>query len=475
MVCRKNSGRVNAISAAIRGGNFNNVANAGVFALHLNNSPDNSNYNISFRACKRLRQKEQARTIFPVLRAFLLGALILAGQLSAKHKKRERGVSRNPNILRSNPGANLKSFANLYPKIYDFKNLHLAYLKARKNKRYKNEVLEFSANLEENLITLQNELIWKTYKTSPYKWFTVYEPKERLIMALPFKDRVIHHALCNIIEPIFERSFISDSFACRKGKGVHKASQKLTMFLRRARKQWGDSIYCLAIDVQKFFPSVDHHILASILREKITCPDTLWLIEEILFSAGDKSDPKSSGLPIGNLTSQLWANVYLNEIDHFTKETLRIKFYIRYMDDLVILESDKHKLARIKEQITDFMKARLLLKPNNRTVIFPARLGIDFIGYRTWPDYKLLRKSSIKRARRRLRKQATLVASGSLSEERFKSSVASWIGYCSHADAYRIKNKLLEKIASWRNRNGTDNRTNGRKSFSCRSQTGQNI
>ncbi len=443
------------------------MANAGVFALNLNNSPDNSNYNIGFRACKRLRQKAQTRTIFPVLSAFLLGALILAGQLSAKHKKRERGVSRNPNIPRSNPGADLKSFSNLYPKIYDFKNLHLAYLKARKNKRYKKEVLEFSSNLEENLVILQNKLIWKTYKTSPYKWFTVYEPKERLIMALPFRDRVIHHALCNIIEPIFERSFISDSYACRKGKGVHEGSKRLTVFLRRARRQWGDSVYCLAIDVQKFFPSVDHHILSSILSEKITCPDTLWLIEEILFSAGDKNDPKSSGLPIGNLTSQLWANVYLNEVDHFIKETLRIKFYIRYMDDLIVLESDKHKLAWIKEQIADFIKGRLLLKLNNRTVIFPARLGIDFIGYRTWPDYKLLRKSSIKRARKRFKKQASLVAAGELQPERFESSLASWIGYCSHADAHRIKNKLLEKINSWRNNNGTDNLRDGREGLSC--------
>ena len=448
MVYRKNSGRVDAISAAIRGGNFNNVANAGVFALNLNNSTSNANYNISFRACKRLRQKAQVRAIFPALSAFLLGALILVGSLTTKHKKRERGISRNPKIPRSNPEAHLKSFANLYPRIYDFENLHLAYLKARKNKRYKEEVLRFSAKLEENLIILQNELIWKTYKTSPYKWFTVYEPKGRLIMSLPFRDRVVHHALCNIIEPIFEGSFIFDSYACRKGKGIHTASKRLTQFTRRARNQWGSSFYCLKADISKFFPTVKHQILSSILRKKIVCAETVWLMEEILFSAGDRDDHSSCGLPIGNLTSQLWANVYLNELDHFAKETLGVKFYIRYMDDIIILDRDKKRLSEIKNKIGSFLNEKLSLRLNDKTSVFPIKQGIDFVGYRTWPDFKLIRKSSIKRIKRRLKKMAGMVSRGTLGVEIARASLASWIGYCAHADAYRIRNKTLNEVES---------------------------
>lgn len=453
-----NSGRVTAISAAIRGGNFNNGTNAGVFALNLNNNPGNSNYNIGFRACKRLSRKAQAGAIFPALSASLLGALILAGSLAAKHKKRERGNSSESNSPCSthflpNEDA-LKSYTNLYPQVYDFENLHLAYTKARKNKRYKPDVLSFSANLEENLIILQNELIWKTYRTSPYRQFYVYEPKQRLIMALPFRDRVIHHALCNVIAPIFEKSFIYDSYACLIGKGIHKASTRLTQFLRTARTKWGDSVYCLKLDVSKFFPTVNHHILASILKKKIQCPETLWLMDEILFSIGYHDDPDSRGLPIGNLTSQLWANVYLNELDLFAKEELRVRFYLRYMDDIVVLYPDKGGLWNIRRAIEEFLRDRLKLRLNIKTSIFPTRQGIDFVGYRTWPDFKLIRKSSIKRAKRRFKNVAKLLDRNVISLDVVRSIVASWIGYCTHGDAFRIRHKMLAHFLfrreSWR-------------------------
>jgi retron-type reverse transcriptase len=196
-----------------------------------------------------------------------------------------------------------RTYSNLYPLIYDFANLHAAYLKARKGKRYSTDVLHFSARLETNLIDIQNKLIWKEYRPSPYHYFVVHEPKERTVAAAPFADRVVHHALCNVTEPIFEQGFIYDSYACRNSRGVLAGVNRTTRFMRRARRKWG-RFYCLKGDVSKFFPSIDHAVLKSIIRKRIACPDTLELMDHII-----DSDGSGTGLPIGNLTSQLWANV----------------------------------------------------------------------------------------------------------------------------------------------------------------------
>ena len=268
-----------------------------------------------------------------------------------------------------------KTHKNLYPQIYDFENLHTAYLKARKGKRYAADVLKFSIRLEENLIDLQNHLIWKTYQPSPYRYFTVYEPKERPIAALPFRDRVLHHALCNIIEPIFERSMIFDSYACRVGQGVLAGVNRTTQYLRRARTKWG-RVYCLKADITKFFPSIDHTALKKLIRRRIACPDPLDLMELIIDSSGTER-----GLPIGNLTSQLWANVYLNELDHFCKETLQVRKYLRYMDDFVLFHPDKQFLHTALQEIRGFLDDNLRLSLNAKTQIFPVGpRSVDFLG-----------------------------------------------------------------------------------------------
>ena len=189
-----------------------------------------------------------------------------------------------------------KTYSNLYPQIYDFDNIHRAYLKARRGKRYKTDVLKFSGRLEEALIDIQNHLIWKSYQPGPYKLFTIHEPKERIIAALPFRDRVVHHALCNVIEPIFERPMIYDSHACRRGMGVLSGVTRTTKFLRAACRRW-EKVYCLKADIKKFFPSIDHAVLKRLIRKRISCPDTLSLIDIIIDSNGS-----DRGLPIGNLT-----------------------------------------------------------------------------------------------------------------------------------------------------------------------------
>lgn len=333
----------------------------------------------------------------------------------------------------------MKSYRNLYPEICDFANVHLAYLKARKNKRYRDEVLAFSANLEESLSSICRDLQEKSYVPGPYRHFTVYEPKERKIMAAPFRDRVIHHAFCNIIDPIFERGFIFDSYACRKGKGIHAASNRTITFLRAARCEWGENFYCLKADVAKYFPSIRHDILLSIIGRKIACCNTLKLIEIILDSGVEENREPARGIPIGNLTSQLWANVFLNELDHRLKEKYEIRYYARYMDDFFIFHPSKNYLKEILAKIKDFFQQELDLKLNQKTDIFPASHGINFVGYRHFFDHRTARKQTTRRIRRGLKTIIGLWRSGELRRSRLLASLISWYGYLKHADSYKIR------------------------------------
>jgi retron-type reverse transcriptase len=230
---------------------------------------------------------------------------------------------------------------NLYPQVWSFENLYLAYRKARKGKRGRAPAATFEFNLESNLLQLQEELETKTYRPGPYTSFYIHEPKRRLISAAPFRDRVAHHALCNVIEPLFERRFISDSYANRQGKGTHRTLDRCQEFARHHR-------YVLQCDIRQFFPSIDHTVLREALARVITDPDVMWLVDRILASGvgvlseeyemvwfpGDDllAVHRPRGLPIGNLTSQFWANVCLNPFDHFVKRELRCKAYLRYVN-----------------------------------------------------------------------------------------------------------------------------------------------
>lgn len=339
---------------------------------------------------------------------------------------------------------------NLFEQVYQFENLYKAYLKARKDKRYRHEVLEFSANLEENLLYIQNQLIYQTYHTGRYREFYVHDPKTRLVMALPFKDRVVHHALCNIIEPVFENSFIYDSYACRAGKGTHAGADRVTEFLRSAQRHW-PKVYCLKGDIKQYFPSVNHDILKRILRKKIACPKTLWLLDEIIDSSANPGDLNPRGIPIGNLTSQLFANIYLNEFDHFIKEDLKARYYVRYMDDFIILNGNKKQLWAVLEEIKGFLEL-LDLQLNGKTGIFPIKQGIDFLGYRIWPTHRLLRKSSIKRMKRKLKAFKRRYQKGQISLEKINATIQSWLGHAKHADSYKLREKLLEGFVLTKNK-----------------------
>jgi retron-type reverse transcriptase len=331
----------------------------------------------------------------------------------------------------------MKTYNNLYERIYSFDNLHQAYLKARKNKRYKNDVLEFTSNLEENLITIQNELIYEAYTPSRYNEFLVTDPKERLILALPFRDRVVHQAICSVIEPLFEKTFIKDSYACRKNKGTLAGVKRMEYFLKQNIKD-SKEVFCLKMDIQKYFYSIDHETVKRFLRRKIRCKRTLKLLNIII----DSTD--NPGIPVGNLTSQLFANIYMNYLDHFIKETLRIKYYVRYMDDMVILYKDKKQLWRWLSEIRNFIEKELKLVLNKKTSIFSIKRGIDFLGYRQFPGVRILRKRVMVKNLKKFRKFNKAGA----SPDKVNKSLASLQGLCKHCSSGKFMGKIGSIISN---------------------------
>ncbi len=355
----------------------------------------------------------------------------------------------------------------LYDQVVDFHNLYRAYVGAREHKQYRDSILKFSYKLEENLIALRQELIYKTYRHGGYRQFIVNDSKKRLIKAAPFRDRVVHHALCNIIEPILEPGFIYDSYACRKGKGTHLAVKRLEKFIRSLKSraqnkgQKGQNIYCLQCDISKYFDSVDHDVLIKLLERKIKDEDVLWLCREIVASNQQSCPPLPErgegrrGIPIGNLTSQLFANVYLNELDHFVKRVLHEEYYIRYMDDFLILGLDKKHLRYDKERIRIFLnnQLKLTLHPK-KAEIFPidpigkpmasngAGRGVDFLGYVVRDGKRYLRKSTVRRFLKKSRRYTIMLKNGQVSEQCILNAYASWRGYFKFADSYMLMKKI---------------------------------
>jgi retron-type reverse transcriptase len=334
-----------------------------------------------------------------------------------------------------------KTFKNLYPQIYDFAALHAAYRRARKGHSRCGEVLRFEQQLEGNVIQLQNELMWGSYRTGPYRYFEISEPKKCLVAALPFRDRVVQHALVAAIEPIWEKRFISDSYACRVGRGMHTGANQAQAFLRQVKRKHG-RVYVYKADIAKYFANIDHVVLKRLLKKHIGCRNTLTLINGIIDSTGDQT-----GIPIGNLTSQLFANIYLHELDRFVKYTCREKRYIRYMDDFIIVHHDKRHLAELRQTIERFLSDDLLLQTNDKSQIFPVATrhgrALDFLGYRMWLTHRRLRKSSVNRMRRRLKSMVRQYAAGRIQIDQIKNRIASWIGHAKHADSFRIRAKLL--------------------------------
>lgn len=334
-----------------------------------------------------------------------------------------------------------KTYNHIFDRICDWDNLCVSFKKASKSRRYSGDVLRFRQNLEENLINIQNHLLWATWEPGPYKYFTVYEPKERMIMAPPFRDRIVHHALINIIEPLFERKFIFDSYACRSGKGIHRSACRVRQFLRRAKSRWGCA-FVLKADISKYFPSIDSSVLGGIIKKTVRDTKTLSLCEKIVFHGAENG----KGVPVGALTSQLFANAYLDRLDHFAKDDLGLKYYLRYMDDWVVIGQSKPELRRHKTAMENFVSETLRLKLNKKTDIFPSSHGVDFCGYRVWDTHILPRKRNVKRARKRLMAMAAKYHSGEITKHKLMSVLASFIGYMKHCASRRTIAEILIKI-----------------------------
>ena len=337
---------------------------------------------------------------------------------------------------------------SLYERIISIDNLYSAFYAFRKGKRYKEGIPEFEYGLEREIFQLGRELKKFLYNPLPPKGFMVQEPKRRFIEAARVRDRVVHHALVSQIGPVFEPAFIFDSYACRPAKGTLYAVRRLEEFWRRESGNYSRKIYFLKADVRKYFDSIDHEILLGILRKKISCPATIWLIKTILAghrptAGGGERTGQVKGLPIGNLTSQLFANIYLNELDQFAKHVLKAKFYIRYVDDFIIISRDRAYLAALIVPIESFLKEclKLDLHPIKRK-IFSSRSGLDFLGYFIRPYYKIIRFGNKKRF---LRKVAGYKKEG-LWNRKKEQSFAAWQGYARQADSYNLIRNIAGMI-----------------------------
>ena len=347
----------------------------------------------------------------------------------------------------------MKTYNHLFDKISHFDNLLLAAKKAQKGKRFHNSTTAFHFHQEENLLKLQRELLSKTFQPGPYRTFIINDPKERLISAAPYRDRVVHHALCNIIEPLFEQTFIYDSYANRKGKGTHKAIQRYQHYAKKYR-------YVLKCDIRKFFPSIDHVVLKKEIRRKVACQNTLWLLDKIIdnsnqqephllwFPGDDLFTPneRRRGLPIGNLTSQFWGNVYMNRFDHFIKETLQVPGYIRYVDDFVLFHNDKQQLWFYKQQLTAFLEQLRLIPHPDKTHIHQTKRGVPFLGFRVFPYHLFIKKEKVWRYRRYLRHNVAERKKGKLSADKMECRLNSSLGHVRFGHNERLENKIFRYI-----------------------------
>ncbi len=346
----------------------------------------------------------------------------------------------------------MKTYKHLFPLITDFENLHRSFKKAARGKRKCPDVAAFEYDLEANLLALQDDLLAETYTPGPYYNFHIFDPKPRLISAAPFRDRVLHHALCQVIEPLFERRFIYDTYACRVGKGTHAALNRCTEYSRRYP-------YVLKCDIEHFFPRIDLELLYGQLALLLACPATLRLCRKILdggagihrqefdpiYQPGDDlwAGQRLTGLPIGNLTSQFWANVYLNPLDQFIKRELKCPAYIRYVDDLLLFSDHKPQLHAWRAEIIHYMSGLRLRLHENQAAVFPVDAGIPFLGWRVYPDHRRLRRRNGVAFQRRFSALRREFAAGRITFDQMQAFIQSWIAHAAHGDTWGLRRSLL--------------------------------
>ncbi|MGE0882979.1 MAG: reverse transcriptase domain-containing protein [Blastocatellales bacterium] len=342
--------------------------------------------------------------------------------------------------------------SSLYSQIVDWSNLLLAYRLAAKGKRGKQSAAGFEHQVADRLIQLQREMTEFSYHPGEYVNFLIHEPKQRRVSAAPFRDRVVHHALCNVIEPIFERQFIADSYANRAGKGTHAAIDRLQFFARRYR-------YVLRLDIVKHFPSLDHAVLIENLRHSIRDEDVMWLIERIIASGEGVLDDeyqmvyfpgddlfainRPRGLPIGNLTSQFWSNVYLTPLDLFVTQQLRCPAYLRYVDDFALFSDSKRQLYEWKQAIIRFLYSLRLTIHEAPAQVIPCRHGIPWLGFVVYPTHRRVKARNVVKFTRKLKDRWSEYCAGKISFAEFDASVKGWVNHVRYADTWGLRNHVF--------------------------------
>jgi len=341
-------------------------------------------------------------------------------------------------------GIRRKVFHNIFDELITLENLFLSWQEFKRGKSKRKDVQEFEFNLEDNIFQLHQELKESKYRHSKYHSFYICDPKLRHIHKAAVKDRVVHHLVSKIFQQIYDRSFIYDSYSCRLGKGTHKAVNRLRKFSLKESQNNKNNFYVLKCDIRKFFDNVDHQILVALLKKRIKDERFLWLIKEIVFSF---ETLPGKGIPLGNLTSQYFANIYLNELDQFIKHKLRIKYYIRYTDDFVILDENRKKLEELVMPINNFLLRRLKLSLHpEKIIIRKFSQGADFLGYVSFPHFRVLRTKTKRRIFRKILRKIQMLKIGDIAEDSFHQSVQSYFGVLSHANCYKIRKELENKI-----------------------------
>ncbi len=403
-----------ASKCVLSAGNWNNSSNAGVWYSYWYNYRSNSSFYVGFRCdCKSSNsaKREWNYRDVPFLHyAKSIGSAFSVGLLGSKIRCAKTGE------------LNLKRIGNLFKAAFSYENLYQAYLDARKGKRKKNACFNFEINLGANLAELHGQLHADVYKPGLYKKFFVYEPKQRTIYAPAFRDTVVQHAIYRIIYPIFDRVFIDTSFACRKGMGTHKASAYTQKALQACP---GDS-YTLKLDIRKFFYSINRSILRKLVGRKIKDRRMV----DVMMMFAEMETPE--GIPIGNLLSQIYALIYMNPVDHFIKRVLKVKHYVRYVDDFILIGITRGQCLFYREQIVKFIKEKLSLELSKST-IQKVKKGLNFVGYRTWKSKKFIRKYSLYKFRRMVKK-------------RNQQAVVSILGHAKYTDSLPYMLNILKEI-----------------------------
>ena len=329
----------------------------------------------------------------------------------------------------------MKTHANLYPKICTFQALYRAYQRCRAGKREKEYAIEFEHDLEPNLFSIRDDLAAERWHPGQYSRFFVADPKRRLINAPPFRDRIVHQVVSGAILPCWLPTFIRDTYACLTERGTHVAVDRLQQFMRRYPKGTG---YVLQLDVKSYFASIDHEVLLGLLAKRIRDRKMMHLIWQIVESY---EDSPGVGIPLGNLTSQGFANIYLHELDMFAKHELRIGHYLRYMDDITLVHDNKRQLWDWRDEIETYLADRLNLQlhPIKQTLT-PIDCGVKYLGYRVYRDHVKVLSRNVRRAYKRLKQMEAGRFQGDA-----RSSIASWVGYTKHADCHGLNCQIAAR------------------------------